>query len=54
MNSSCVPSKKLLRVSFRLTGDFFPETETSPLGVVLPVQEAVGRGIPVMQQSELR
>ena len=55
MNLSCVsPSKKSLGVSFRLTADFFPETETSLLGVVLLVQEAKGRGIPVMQLSELR
>lgn len=34
-------------------GDFFLATEMSSLGVVLSVQEAVRRVVPVMQLSEL-
>lgn len=48
------PSEKLLGVNFRLTGAFIPETVTSLIGVVLPVQEAVGRGIPGLQLPELQ
>lgn len=48
------PSENLLGLNFRLTGAFIPERVISLIGVVLPVQEAVGRGIPGLQLPELQ